>query len=430
MISKNKHSKKYWLYLEPYTFIFRGKTSAVIYNSLSSDFIKVDYSYRIKKVLNEISKPDNLYVIQITENDLNDVNLKKFISDIRDSFSGDLISQTSLIKPIVIPPILNLQMSVKNLQKDPELSLEQSLPDQLNEFSFYITGKCKQTCNYCNDYSKQFSFCRKSNKELDLKDISKVLHQASGSRISKVNILGGDIFTYKERIALLDILQNYTFKKVFYSHINNLDTIKAKEILIQKGAELNILTNSIIDEKYLEETLKTLKGFFSQIKWTFIINNETEYTYFESIISKFKLSNHIIKPFLHNSNIDFFKENVFLEEEDILRNKISKKEVYAHQTLNQLDYGKLIFTENSKVYANLNHTAIGSIKDDLFELTLKEFKSGKSWRKIRPQLTQCKNCVYRLLCPSPSGYDYFLKTQSLCNLSDQDKGILETKKFK
>lgn len=425
---KKNEIKKYWFYLEPYTFIFKGETTAVLYNSLSFKGLKIDYTPKVKSIIQKLSITNNMYVVALADSDLSDCSLQNFIEKVREFFSGDLVSQSLFKhKPAILPPILNLQMSVANLKKDPELFLEQDLSTHLNELTFYITGKCQQSCTHCEMYRKQFSFCHKSRKNLNIADISKMLYQTSSSPLSKINICGGNIFLFPEWINLLDLLQDYNITKVLYCHYLNVNTLLAKQILKQKKTSLNILVNFPIQENkfaYLENEFAEMKDC---IKWTFIVSDENEYRFVEELISKFSFDNYLIKPFFMESNREFFNENVLLTESEILNSISTKKEIFAKEVLNMHDYGKLIITEDGKVYANLNQPSLGKINNHLFDLILKEFKLGKSWRKTRLKINSCKKCVYRLLCPSPSGYEYAMGQIALCNLSNEEKGLLVSK---
>ena len=74
--------KKYWLYLEPFTFIFKGDNKYLIYNSLNGKMAL----FSDPTSLNYISKLDEQYsgyCIVITEQELNDLVLKNLINDIQ-----------------------------------------------------------------------------------------------------------------------------------------------------------------------------------------------------------------------------------------------------------------------------------------------------------------------------------------------------------
>ena len=41
---------------------------------------------------------------------------------------------------------------------------------------------------------------------------------------------------------------------------------------------------------------------------------------------------------------------------------------------------------------------------------------GKSWWKLRTNIKPCNNCLYNLLCPPISNYEYVIGKYNLCNI--------------
>ena len=56
----------YWLTIEPYVFIFKGKDEYILYNTLSKDIITIDTGKdsSVIKLLNKLRNVDNLYSIE------------------------------------------------------------------------------------------------------------------------------------------------------------------------------------------------------------------------------------------------------------------------------------------------------------------------------------------------------------------------------
>ena len=65
----DKENKKYWLILEPYTFVFHGENGYILFNSLSNDFIEAK-GIEIERILSLLEDPSNLYVIELESKEI------------------------------------------------------------------------------------------------------------------------------------------------------------------------------------------------------------------------------------------------------------------------------------------------------------------------------------------------------------------------
>jgi pseudo-rSAM protein len=139
----------------------------------------------------------------------------------------------------------------------------------------------------------------------------------------------------------------------------------------------------------------------------------------EQLIEQFRIERYQINPVFTGDNIHFFEENVFLSKEDILSTHISIKNIFANQSLNIFDFGKINIMPNGDVFSNLNHPSLGNIyKSSLYDLVRKELVEGKSWLRTR-NLAPCDKCVYQWLCPSPSDYEIAIGRPNLCKVIQQ-----------
>ncbi len=80
------------------------------------------------------------------------------------------------------------------------------------------------------------------------------------------------------------------------------------------------------------------------------------------------------------------------------------------------DFGEISAFPNGDLYANINLPKLGNINLDSIEnMLLSELKSGLSWRMIR-NVQPCNDCIYKILCPPPSNYDFAHNKVDLCLL--------------
>ena len=144
-----------------------------------------------------------------------------------------------------------------------------------------------------------------------------------------------------------------------------------------------------------------------------------EYEKINKVIDAYSIEKYDIKPFYTGENISFFTKFVYMDESDITKVKLDKREIFAHQSLNTFDFGKICIMPNGDVFANVNHPVLGNISNKtIHELLYKEIVEGKSWLRIRNQ-SPCKKCLYKWLCPSPSNYEIAIGKNNLCNVKSK-----------
>ena len=159
---------------------------------------------------------------------------------------------------------------------------------------------------------------------------------------------------------------------------------------------------------------------FNNCRYIFYISSEEEYERAELISVKYSLEQYEIRPLFDGHNIGFFERNVFLTEEDIKTQNLSRREVFAHQTINTNYFGRLTVTSDGNIYANINMKPLGKVGDNLADLIEKEFTEGESWFRTRDVLDKCCKCLYRYLCPSPSDYELKIGQSNLCVLNTKE----------
>lgn len=153
-----------------------------------------------------------------------------------------------------------------------------------------------------------------------------------------------------------------------------------------------------------------------QVKYVFNLKSIDEYKCAEKLVEKINIEKCEFNPVCTGENVDFFMEYVYLDEEDIESVRMSMKDFFIKRFINTNDFGKITIDADGTIYANINQPALGTIYTcSMFEIIQKELKTGKSWLRTRVQ-EPCNNCLYRLLCPSPSDYDLSLGKMNLCHV--------------
>jgi pseudo-rSAM protein len=169
-----------------------------------------------------------------------------------------------------------------------------------------------------------------------------------------------------------------------------------------------------IHEKSVQKILK-LYGNGENTVFHFLIENEDQFDKVESYIEVFDLKQTKIVPVFTGNNWNFFKENIFLQREDVLTVTTHQK-IFCNQKLNSNFFGKLYFLPDGSVKASMNSVEVGNIyKDKLLQVVLNEMNHNTAWRNIRSE-EPCCNCLYQYLCPAPSNYENVMKKTNLCHV--------------
>ncbi len=410
--------KKYWLILDSYVFIWSNKDSVLIYNSLSGKSFALTITDQLSLVIDRLQVKENLYCIEISSNELVNIEIKGFIKLLRTHFCGDLLDQSiSNKKPLVYIPELNINEEIdrtENLVKS-DAVFGQEVVRNLSEITFYVTGECRVGCHNCDKTNKQLEWCCNENNELEINSIKNFIRKNKKNAIQRLNFFGGDLFNYSYLDELLQYLNAFNVNQQFYSHYTLLPTKASIWKYIQKdNCNLNLLIDGSFNEGLLIDAIETTLKHEIRANFNFIVEDEDQYEYISDIIEKYELSSKI-QPHYNGSNLKFFKDHIYLTEEDLKKPDLSKREVFAHQALNTNDFGKLTITPDGKVYANPKFPALGTIEDEIRELVYKEMDQGSSWRRTR-DMEPCSDCVYQWLCPSPSNYELAIGKPNLCHV--------------
>jgi pseudo-rSAM protein len=409
--------KSYWLYLESYANLTIKDNNFIIYNTLSGEYVERFNSPKLSEIIRDLDKKDNLWCIEITENQLLDNEIRDLITDLRKIFVADIMDKSlSKGKPFQFKPILNIHRDVHKSFSFSNITGGEVL-GYLNELVFYVNEYCDHQCEMCNLGYKQFNYCHKNNsnnQEFSFDLLHKNILTAVNSGVRKISLIGGNIFKYSKLNELIELLKRTTVKTEIFINYLNID----KNVIEQfnEKSTINILIDySSLDNDKVSDLLD-LKSHAS-IKCTFVLNCESDWEKAELFAEDFPELKCNFLPYFNGNNEVFFESNVFLNKEDLFLNALSTKEIFRNQVLNSSNFGKLTIKPDGSVFANINNDALGNLYDDsLHELVYKELKSGASWFSIRNS-KPCIDCLYQWLCPSPSNYEIALNRHNLCNIN-------------
>jgi pseudo-rSAM protein len=425
---KGKHKIKvqYWLFIENHVHISLKTRGLLLYNSLTGQCLEYP-SHRFPAIMRmgkRLLKPKNLRIVRLRQKDLDDTAVSLFVRDVRESFMGDLLDVSlSDIKPVQLIPIPTVQKEAGRLKKDELRSVGEDMMACLNEISIYLNNRCEQRCHMCARAYRQFSCCtvsrREKERELDITHIQAMLAAAGGSSLSRINLLGGDLFQYSGFKELTEMLNGHSAEKVYHSHYKNV--VRREEQLKRinpRSSRLRILVNSSIDQAALKVATEGVGRTGLDCMYIFIVQDEAQFERSEATVLSLGIDRYQFQPFYNGSNLDFFKRNVFFSKEEVLQSRPSMKDIYQNSLVNRLNFGKLTVLIDGGIYANVNRPWLGVLgKHSLYDVLYIEMEKGGSWCRTRRKTQPCRSCTFEALCPPLTNYSHAIGRNNLCTHS-------------
>jgi pseudo-rSAM protein len=417
----------YWLFLHPYVYVSVKKDRAILYNTWSHHLLEYDCESPIYPLVKRLNADSNLYVIKIKTGEI-DGRINGFIDQLRNLYFGDVVNTAICTrKPIQLKPILSLQryMDPHPVGDEKNRILERDdIPDYLNIITLYINSDCPQSCSICGGAYKQFLCCHRRDgkkRELTKDNIAVLIEQIKNSNLHKINIAGGNLFSYSRLEDLAGYLNGCGALKVYCLHYLNIED-RPDFFGVLKGGnnQITIMVHAPVDDDVFNNKVEILKKSRMANKFNirFVVQNDSDIGLTESLISKFNFEEFQVLPYFNGDNIDFFQRHVFTDKESILKSRPDMHDILVRTVLNTTEFKKLNVLSDRSIHANLNNPKIGQLgKDHIYEIMYRELHQGKSWKRTRNHVQPCKSCVFNSLCPPISNYEYVFGTYDLCYMS-------------
>lgn len=408
-----KIENKYWFFLESYIYVSIKANGMLLYDTHTGMNLYIKSAVAIQLV-NKIYEDENLGCIELKSSDLTDPETQDFVDKVVMNRMGELLNQhTHSVKPVILLPILSLNLDVEKLKdkENVDLFLARDISKYLLDVNIVLNNSCRQQCPHCQSYCRQFFCCSKgcTSESLSQDLLVNLLRQISYFPVRTMNITGGNIYHYQ----YLDVFNtsNKDDKKVFNFYVNYLNYQENPYIDNQKN---HLIVNTPVNTDKLHKVYSLTKE--KDIKYHLVVENGEQYDELESALTELGIEDFEVHPYYNGRNIQFFEDNVFLSKEDIVATPISMREIFRNQKLNANSFGSLYILPNGDIKANLNEETIGHLgKDRIIDVINHEMMQNTAWRKVRSS-EPCQNCVYQYLCPPLSNYERVLHRQNLCHV--------------
>lgn len=406
--------KEYWLYIASYVYCCIKEGRALLYNTQTGDHMETAVP-EVIALLESLYEKKNLGCIRCAGKQLEELSYRDFIAGFCKKNMGGVaaISQVPK-KPVQLMPVLNLQHEPDKLKVEDGRCPGEDILRYLLELNIYVCTDCGQHCPYCEQYSRQnlccSAFSGKFRNQLELSILEKLLAQIQYSTVGQLNLLGGNLFEYHYYKDLPQLLAPFADRTHFWNHYTAF--AKYKEFVSDFAQD--IVVTFPIQQDLWEHCVFLLKNQVTHFH--FYITGAEEYQNAGILAARYKINKYNLHPIYTGKNYDFFKEYIFLDHEDILQQKLSFRQIFAHQKLNTHFFGTLTVLADGEVYSNVNSVSLGNIANvTLLDIISQEMVTNSSWRRIR-DAAPCSGCLYQYLCPSPSNYETVINKMNLCHI--------------
>lgn len=391
--------------IEPYVQVNLTEKSVLLYNTLSGKN-STSSNPEIVSVFSGINKG----VIEL-QNELSSKQLA-FFNMLKKQYIVD-VEITSDNKKFPVSSNNN-DLIINDFKKINNKEHIINAKEYINTVNIQLSNSCTDECLFCNLLHKQTTNCFKSseNSILTINDIKLITSQINFK--TRINLIGGNLFNYPNLTLISNYLKENRYKNVVFY----IKTTSLSEHNINSLKELNEYKIVIsVEATEILSTLIHLPNLGNKnIEFRFLIDSENSYSKIEQQLNLFSDFKVDFQPFYTGTNIEFFENNVYLNEEDIFSNNQSLKDIKTRNTINTNKFGKIDIVANGDIYFNTHEEKVGNINTDSFSTLIEnELAKKENWFKTRKKTVPCKDCLYNNLCPSPSGIELLIEKYDLCN---------------
>lgn len=406
-----------YLYTEPYTCYFYKENQILLYNTLNKNAVKMEVDETLRPIAEELVKEK---IVPIHNDVLKYPSISHFIHMLRDSFNGDVLSIVDgHTIPAIFHPIINNQRAFERLMKVDKINIDNQVMNYLEEVYVYVNGNGGKEAYPSFLQVPSYMY---QTENIDGNSLINWLDSIHDKQINQLNLLGGDVLTHPYYNEIFKVAKQKSHEIILHYRY---DLFKAEYIQVLNDIDklVLIIPMHFVSETVLKEKVSALQDCLN-MQWLFLINSEDEYLHAEALCEQYKIDNCLFKPIFNGKNLSFFEDFIFMDETEILGLQPTKREIYANQTINRNEFGRITVLPNGDIYANPNKNRLGTIYEDrMHDIIFKEMNEGSSWLNTRID-KPCCNCIYQWICPSPSNYEDVIGKPNLCHVKHLNKGTI------
>lgn len=385
------------LTLSPDTFLWTNEREGIVYDSKHHRAFEFEMTPPVLGICRQLQNYDNLYSAEYDDSAV-DPSVASFIEGTVSIGAGMNHEKGRHI--ISLPPLLNIQHDI-DMQKKRNFEYQDFALRYLSKIVIYTGGRCPE-----NIFYQQTEYPINSETVLNYTEIRKFVKTIKSPYLLEIAVVFSDISGYDGLEELLEAFQGVASDITICIRVEEF--VNDIPVMLAKYPKLRL--RLLYHPGYKHHRPVSAGG---NIKHMFLIASEYDYKNAEE--ASFQNHDYDIKlmPVFTGGNAEFLKDNVLLSKDDIMSSDLDRRGVFMHQVLNTNHFGTLYVMPDKKVYSDVTAPALGSMSDSIYGLILEELSKNYSWRRIR-NTGECKNCLYRYLCPSPGVYEKLMEIECIC----------------
>ena len=181
---------KNWLYIEPYTLLFKTDKECLLYNTLDGSKLIIPVNGKNRDLLYALAEQK---CIAISDTLADHQTLSDIIALVQNTFNGDVIPiENDSCRPAVFKPIINNQRAFEKLDTYDWININSEVMNYLEEVFIYINGGKQNNLRNIKLFNQIHSYIE-SNLEIDSQLLAEFFKRVIDKQINRINILGGNI---------------------------------------------------------------------------------------------------------------------------------------------------------------------------------------------------------------------------------------------
>lgn len=376
--------------LDSSVFLWRAGQSGLLYNWETAASLHVSLKDPfILSLFDQWQDLDNLYSAFYDDSDLQ--ALPNPVEDIVRMKFGVVCDEKT--PHVSFPPILKIRNSIEGKDKRGGLDAMPLLPN-LSHLRIFLGGLSDGLLLW-----KQTMYPLSSSRHLAENRIVDFLQHCDLRSLSQIDLIVSDwnwdyLGALTKKLSALGVKKSVRF---YFAHPDPGFNNEIIDYLVDEGYPLTQVCLHNADQETAPHITKNRN-------YLLLVRNEEDVKYWEDTFGEESVANYDLKPIADN-NLAFFQKNIFLSKEEILSQKLSKKDIFRHQALNVNLFGTFYVFPDGTIHSAPDAPAIGTLEDSVHEIIIRELEENHAWRQTRDLMAPCKNCLYRYLCPSPSVFE-------------------------
>jgi len=404
------------LYLEPYSFSVITGNNVLIYNSLNGIILEYKNSPSITRIVRKAEDPATGFLAEINTHSTS-AEVSSFLLDMKESFSGDVISSDIKQKPLVIrpKPIIKNHPPAKDF---PSFAAD----DYLRNIYFFLNQDNNELCHNYKDAAAQF-FCPVYNSqgylEMPAGTVFNSCSFLTGVSGIRLDFSGSDLTRYSQTDDLLKQLRKLSLAVTFHIPLPCYNENMVWKLLTVGNSRLAFYITFPHGPSALTDLMKNaeFKKKLKRIDTNVVIQSLDEYQLMAELLPVNTQQKVFFLPYFNGKNAEFFTENVFLSKNEILNLKPTQMQIYSRMLINEHLFGKLFIKTNGEACTNINQSSIGNINQDtISNLVRNELYNGTIWHLTRMKVKPCRECLYQIFCPPLGNYELFMGRFNFCDV--------------